>query len=84
MIKVKVNHIHEDGWIGEVDNTSTWSDETKEALFMKMLKTNNRLQKEFDGNRNSYEFADYDMQDEYDAWWVALGNEQRAKIFAES
>jgi nuclear transport factor 2 (NTF2) superfamily protein len=51
---------------------------------MKMLKTNNRLQKEFDGNRNSYEFANYDMQDEYDAWWVALGNEQRAKIFAES
>lgn len=84
MIVVEVNHICEEGWIGEVDDTFTWSDETKEGLFMKMLKTNNKLQKEFDGNRYSYEFTDYDMQDEYDAWWVALGNEQRAKIFAES
>lgn len=79
----------ESGWQGRKANTETWVASSKEELFLKMLKTNNHIQKNFDPdkmNADCYRFADDDWQtqEEYDEWWKNLGEERREEIFEQS
>lgn len=79
----------ESGWQGRKANTETWVASSKEELFLKMLKANNHIQKNFDPdkmNADCYRFADDDWQtqEEYDEWWKNLGEERREEIFEQS
>lgn len=89
MIKHPVVFWKESGWQGRKANTEMWEANNKEELFLKMLKANNHIQKNFDPekmNADCYRFADDDWQtqEEYDEWWKNLGEERREEIFDKS
>lgn len=84
--KAKVQFWQEDGWVGNKCRVEDWEANTKEDLFLKMLKANNHIQKNFDPeemNGDCYRFLDEDwkLQEEYDEWWRNLGEEKREEIF---
>jgi len=86
---VDVQFIKESGWVGRKESIETWSAPTKEELFLKMLKTNNHIQKHFNAeemNGDCYRFKDEDwkLQEEYDEWWRNLSEDEKEKIFIES
>ncbi len=76
MKKFNIKYICEEGWEGRCRDHLIWEGETKEEVFKKMLRENARVQKQF----KSFEFEDYDVADEYDAWWASLKPEERAAI----
>ena len=89
MFKCKVIYWKETGWCGQKDHAEDWSADTKEDLFLKMLKANNHIEKHFNKtkmNADSWRFRneDWKLQDEYDEWWNNLGEEKREEIFEKS
>ena len=82
MLNFKIEYWKESGYCTHKDRTEEWSCENKEELFLRILKANNHIQKNFHkDNGDCYRFADYKLQDEYDDWWYKLGDEKRDEIF---
>ena len=79
-MKFQVNYIREDGWQGSISRTENWEHDTKDEFFEKIYRENCRLQKAFHGNRASYEPTDYDLQDEYDEWWLNTPEDKKNSI----
>ena len=79
-MKFEVNYIKEDGWQGSVDHTEIWEHQNKEEFFERVYRENCKMQKEFHGNRSSYEPSDYDLQDEYDDWWLNTPEDKKELI----
>lgn len=89
MFKSEVVFWKEDGWEGHKNRTETWEAKTKEDLFLKMLSTNNRLQKAFDKNKQNsdcWRFPDenWELQEEYDKWWLNLSQDKKDEIFEKA
>jgi hypothetical protein len=87
--KADVQYWQESGWVGTKSHVETWEADTKEDLFLRMLKANNHIQKNFDDdemNGDCYRFLDEDwkLQEEYDEWWRNLGEEKREEIFEKA
>lgn len=87
--KADVQYWQESGWVGTKAQVEPWEADTKEDLFLRMLKANNHIQKNFDAdemNSDCYRFLDEDwkLQEEYDEWWRNLGEEKREEIFEKA
>lgn len=84
MIAVKMQYWCESGYFDHKGGTKLFKAETKEELFLKILKENYRIQNNASEEclDSGWRFMDDDwqIQDEYESWWANLDPDYRDEL----